>query len=50
MNKADIDGNNIEDGDFVVVREKHNMPEPGEKYVVSLIDDCANIKRFFYEK
>ena len=50
MNKANIDGSNIEDGDFVVVREKHSMPDPGEKYVVSLIDDCANIKRFFYEK
>lgn len=48
MNDADIDGNSIEDGDFVIVDESKRAPE-NENYVVSLIDDCANIKKFFHQ-
>lgn len=45
MNRADISGKNIEDGDFVIVDAEQKSPEPGY-YVVSVIDDVANIKKF----
>ncbi len=45
MNKANIKGKNIEDGDFVVVDAEQQNPEP-EQYIVSVIDDMANIKKF----
>lgn len=46
MNQANIDGKNIEDGDYVVVDSSYNSPESGH-YVVSLIDGMANIKKFY---
>jgi SOS-response transcriptional repressor LexA len=46
MNKSDIHGNSIEDGDFVIVDESKKSPQDKD-YIVSLIDDYANIKRFF---
>ncbi len=45
MNQANINGKNIEDGDFVVVDAEQKNPEPGQ-YIVSVIDDMANIKKF----
>lgn len=45
MNKADVNGNNIEDGDFVLVNYKDRTPKNND-YVLSIIDDCANIKKF----
>ncbi len=45
MNKADVSGDNIEDGDFVLIDPTKQDPEDG-KYVVSVIDDVANIKKF----
>ncbi len=45
MNNADINGNSIEDGDYVIVRQAEwGMAKEGD-YVVSLIDDYANIKQ-----
>lgn len=46
MNRADIkDGKNIEDGDFVVIDSEQKSPESGQ-YIVSVIDEVANIKKF----
>ncbi|MBD3376575.1 hypothetical protein GF406_16180 [candidate division KSB1 bacterium] len=45
MNKADINGRSIEDGDFVLIDSTKKDPREGS-YVVSIIDDCANIKKF----
>ena len=45
MNKANFNGKNIEDGDFVIVDSEQKSPESGH-YVVSIIDEVANIKKF----
>ena len=45
MNRANINKKNIENGDFVVVDAEQQSPEPGQ-YVVSIIDEVANIKKF----
>ena len=45
MNKANIKGKNIEDGDFVIVDAEKSNPEPGQ-YIISVIDEMANIKKF----
>jgi len=49
MNKANIDGNSIEDGDHVLIDSNYANPQSKE-YVLSVIDDVANIKRFIREK
>jgi SOS regulatory protein LexA len=48
MNKAEIKGKNIEDGDFVIVDSIQKSPENGQ-YVVSVIDDVANIKKIIFD-
>lgn len=45
MNRANINGKTIEDGDFVVVDSEQRIPERGH-YIVSIIDEMANIKKF----
>ena len=45
MNNANINRKNIEDGDFVIVDAEQKSPEPGQ-YIVSIIDEMANIKKF----
>ena len=45
MNRANINKKNIEEGDFVVVDAEQQSPEPGQ-YIVSIIDEMANIKKF----
>lgn len=45
LNKANIGGENIEDGDYVVVDCKQ-QPSNGD-YVLSVIDGAANFKKFF---
>ncbi len=50
MNKANIrNRKNIDDGDFVVVDSEQRSPESGQ-YVVSVIDEVANIKKFILDK
>ena len=49
MNQARIDGKNIEDGDYVLIDSKFRIPTDGD-YVLSIIDDFANIKKFEREK
>ena len=46
MNKANINGESIEDGDYVVVDPKYRSVKNGD-YVLSIIDGVANIKRYF---
>ena len=45
MNKARIDKKNIEQGDFVLIDSKYRTPKNGD-FVLSVIDGCANIKKF----
>lgn len=49
MNRADINGRTIEDGDYVLVDGKVQRPKDG-MYVLSVIDDVANIKKFVLDK
>lgn len=49
LNKADIRGKNIEDGDFVIVDSAATIPQSGD-YVVSVIDDMANIKKYIWDE
>lgn len=45
MNRCDIEGLAIEDGDFLLIDGSYRVPTNGD-YVVSIIDGCANVKRF----
>lgn len=49
MNQADVGGSNIEDGDYVLVDGSNKIPKNGE-YILSIIDNTANIKRFYKDK
>ena len=49
MDKADIDGKTIDDGDYVIVDNKDRSPI-NRDYVLSIIDDVANIKKFIFDK
>lgn len=45
MNKAKIGSKNIEQGDFVLIDSEYRNPKNGD-FVLSIIDGCANIKKF----
>lgn len=49
MNRADIGGKNIEDGDYLIVESLHKKPENGD-VVVSVFDGVANIKKFQWDR
>lgn len=49
MNKANINGESIEDGDYVVVDPSYRSVKNGD-YVLSIIDGMANIKRYFNDR
>jgi len=49
MNKANINGNNIEDGDYVIIDGDNHNPKDRD-YVLSVIDETANIKKIFINK
>lgn len=48
MNNSDIDGKAIVDGSYVVIDGQAKNISNGD-YVLSVIDGCANIKRFYRE-
>ena len=48
MNKANVNGRNIENGDYVIVDSK-KQPQNGD-YVLAIIDNCANIKKFILDQ
>lgn len=45
MNKARINNKNLEEGDFVLIDSEYKNPKNGD-YVLSVIDGCANLKKF----
>ena len=49
MNKANINGESIEDGDYVVVDPTYRSLKNGD-YVLAVIDNNATIKRYFNDK
>jgi repressor LexA len=49
MNQAKINGKNLEEGDFVLVDSEDTDPEDRD-YVLSVIDGCANVKKFERDK
>ncbi len=48
MNRAKVSGKNIEDGDLVIVDPRQKEPRNGD-YVLSIIDNVGNIKKFFHD-
>lgn len=48
LNKANINGKSVKDGDYVVV-DNGLQPRNGD-YVLSIIDGLANIKRFYEDR
>ncbi len=49
MDKANIMGKNVEDSDYILIDSNRANPKNGD-YVLSIIDGCANVKKFKYEK
>lgn len=49
MNCANITGRSIEDGDYAIVDTQKKSPNNGD-YVLSIIDDGANIKRIHFDE
>lgn len=45
MNRANVRGKNVEDGDYLIIDSQDRTPENGD-IVVSVIDGMANIKKF----
>lgn len=45
MNRAQIGGNTIEENDYVVIDSDQRTPHSGD-YILSVIDNCANIKKY----
>lgn len=49
MNRAEIGGKRIEDGDYLLVDRNRTSPRSGQ-IVVSIIDGMANVKRFIDDR
>jgi len=49
MNQANIKGNNIEDGDYLIIDQNEKHPQNGD-VVVSVFDNLANVKKFYLDK
>lgn len=49
MNKANVGGSNIEGGDLILIDGRERSPKNGD-YVVSVIGDVANVKKFTSDK
>ena len=45
MNKASVNGKNIDEGDYVIVDSDNRLPQDDD-YVLSVIGGAANIKKF----
>jgi len=49
MNRANVNGKNIEEGDYIIAEKTSGRPLNGE-YVVSIIDGLANIKKIIIDE
>lgn len=49
MNKASVNGNTIEDGDYLIIDSNDTTPNNGD-IILSIIDDMANIKKYIWDK
>ena len=49
MNKTKINGNTIEDGDYLIIDSSDTNPKNGD-VVLSVIDDMANIKKYIWDE
>jgi repressor LexA len=49
MNRANIDGRNIEDGDYVIIDATDKSIRSND-YVLSVIDEMANIKKIIIDQ
>ncbi len=49
MNKATINGQTIEDGDYLIIDSEYRNPQNGD-IVLSIIDDMANIKKYVWDE
>ncbi|PJE58092.1 MAG: hypothetical protein COU81_02585 [Candidatus Portnoybacteria bacterium CG10_big_fil_rev_8_21_14_0_10_36_7] len=49
MNRANIEGNTIDDGDYVII-DKSKINPSNNEYVLSVIDGLANIKKIFKDE
>ena len=49
MNRANINGKNIEDGDYVII-DPNDRNINSNDYVLSIIDDAANIKKIVIDR
>ncbi|PIR96905.1 MAG: repressor LexA [Candidatus Doudnabacteria bacterium CG10_big_fil_rev_8_21_14_0_10_41_10] len=49
MNKASIDGNNLEDGDLAIIDSEYKSPKSGD-YVLAVRDGLANLKKFLRDQ
>lgn len=45
LNRADIKGESVESGDYVIVDSENTTPHDGD-YIVSVIDGMANLKKY----
>lgn len=48
MNKANVGGNTIEDGDFLIIDSEDRTPRNGD-IILSVIDEMANIKKYIWD-
>ncbi len=49
MNKSNINGVSIEDGDYLIIDSDYRSPKNGD-VVLSVIDDMANIKKYIFDE
>ncbi|MCB9805545.1 hypothetical protein H6775_00105 [Candidatus Nomurabacteria bacterium] len=49
MNKANVNGKTIEDGDYLIIDSDYRSPRNGD-VVLSVIDDMANIKKYIWDE
>ena len=49
MNRVEIDGKRIEDGDYAIIDYEYKNPKNGD-IVLSIIDGAANIKKFYRDE
>lgn len=49
MNRAEVDGKKIENGDYVIVDSDARSPRDGD-IVLSIIDGMANIKKYHHDR